>query len=421
MRNMTRCQAKWVVLTMCLLGGLVFQGTHDDVWGLASGKKDMPSEPIILLNTVVSTGLEHPTFLTQPQDETSQLFVVEQPGRIRILEGGIVQQTPFLNISDRVLSGGERGLLGLAFHPEYKNNGRLFVNYTRAGDGATVIAEYRRSANHAKFLSTERILLLVEQPFSNHNGGMLAFGPDGFLYVGMGDGGSGGDPGNRAQNFYTLLGKMLRLNVDGPQPYGVPKDNPFVSTKGRGEIFAVGLRNPWRFSFDMHTGMLWAGDVGQGEWEEIDIVQLGRNYGWRSMEGSHCFHPKKGCVQQGVELPIAEYRHHAGRCSVTGGYVYRGKKVPGLTGRYIFGDFCTGEIFALPHDAEKNENELSDISILLKTDLNIASFGQDRQGEVYVLDLAGGIYTIVQKPLLLEGTKVLPLDFSNAPIDGYPD
>lgn len=391
------CRMTGAVLGMIVCVGMVLQGTHRDVWGLAFGSEGMRFEPIISLKSLVPSGLEHPVFLSQAPDGTSRFFVVEQSGRIRILEGDILQRPPFLDISNRVEYGGERGLLGLAFHPEYKKNGRFFVNYSRAGDGATVIAEYRRSTDPAKSLRKERILLLVDQPFSNHNGGMLAFGPDGFLYIGMGDGGSGGDPGNRAQDRHTLLGKIIRLDVNAANEYGIPKDNPFVSKEGRGEIFAVGLRNPWRFSFDRQTGVLWAGDVGQEKWEEIDIVLQGRNYGWRSMEGSHCYRPQKGCVQQGLELPIAQYQQQAGRCSIIGGYVYRGKEVPGLAGRYLFGDFCSGEIFALPPDVGTKDKGLRDISILLKTGLKISSFGQDRQGELYVLDLAGGIFKIVQK------------------------
>lgn len=397
MKEATMCRMTAFLLGTVLCAGMVMHGSHRDVWGLAVSSEDMRFEPIIALKPVLRSGLEHPIFLTPAPDDTSRLFVVEQPGHIRILEGGVLQRTPFLNISDRVVYGGERGLLGLAFHPEYKKNGRFFVNYTRAVDGATVIAEYRRSTKSTQSLSDERIFLLVEQPFTNHNGGMLAFGQDGFLYIGMGDGGSRGDPGNRAQNRQHLLGKMLRLNVDTPNRYEVPKDNPFASQAGRDEIFAIGFRNPWRFSFDMHTGVLWAGDVGQDQWEEIDIVRRGRNYGWRVLEGSHCYRPQQGCVQEGVEHPTAQYHHQAGRCSVIGGYVYRGKEVLSLAGRYLFGDFCSGEIFALPNDAAQGKPALRDISILLRSGLNISSFGQDRTGEIYVLDLAGGIYKIVQK------------------------
>lgn len=382
---------------MALCAGTVLQGSLHDVWGLASSSEDMRTEPIIALKPVLQSGLKHPVFLTQAPDETAHLFVVEQPGRIRILEGGRLLESPFLDISDRVMYGGERGLLGLAFHPEYKKNGRLFVNYTRAADGATVIAEYRRSTKGTRSLSKERILLVIDQPFKNHNGGMIAFGRDGFLYIGMGDGGAGGDPGNRAQDRNTLLGKMIRLDVDPLKEYGIPRDNPFVSQAGRDEIFAIGLRNPWRFSFDSQTGLLWAGDVGQEQWEEIDIVRLGGNYGWRVLEGNQCFHPQKGCVQRGTDPPIAQYQNQGSRCSIIGGYVYRGKGVPRLTGRYLFGDFCSGEIFALPKDAEQEKEVLRDISKLLSSNLKISSFGQDRAGEIYVLDIAGGVYKIVQK------------------------
>ncbi len=378
--------------------GMLFWGDQRHGWSLASNAGTITSSAIMALEPVVETGLTRPVLLTQAPGTSSQLIVVEQPGRVQVIERGRLQPSPMLDISDRVLYGGERGLLGLAFHPKFTKNGRLFVNYTRQPDGATVIAEYRRSSPRSSTFDQERILLVVQQPYSNHNGGMMAFGQDGFLYTGMGDGGAGGDPGNRAQDMSSLLGKMIRLDVDTEQSYAIPPENPFRSGGERREIYALGLRNPWRFSFDMKTGLLWAGDVGQEEWEEIDIIRRGGNYGWRAMEGSHCFLPIQGCIRQGMELPLAEYQHQKGRCSVIGGYVYRGKAVPALDGRYLFGDFCSGEIFALSRNAEQGEPGSGRISLLLKSGLKISSFGQDRSGEVYVLDITGRVLKIVPSP-----------------------
>jgi glucose/arabinose dehydrogenase len=339
----------------------------------------------IALEPVVARGLSSPVFVTHAGDRRGRLFVVEQPGRIRIVTGGTLAAAPFLDIASRVLAGGERGLLGLAFHPDYTRNGRYFVNYTRRPDGATVIAEYRVSTDASVSAPDERVLLVIAQPYPNHNGGMIAFGGDGFLYIGMGDGGAGGDPQNRAQNRQELLGKMLRVDVNGPTPYAIPADNPFAAGGGRPEIWALGLRNPWRFSFDRQTRELYAGDVGQNAWEEIDVVRRGGNYGWRLMEGAHCYNPAR-CDRQGLELPIAEYATASGRCSVTGGYVYRGTALPALTGTYVYGDFCSGEIFALRDGTQR---------VLLPTRMAISSFGEDEAGEIYVVDHRGAVYRVI--------------------------
>ena len=339
----------------------------------------------IALEPVVTRGLSNPVFVTHAADRRGRLFIVEQPGRIRIVANGTLATAPFLDISSRVLAGGERGLLGLAFHPDYARNGRYFVNYTRRPDGATVIAEYRVSPDAAVSAPDERVLLVIEQPYPNHNGGMIAFGADGFLYIGMGDGGAGGDPQNRAQNPQELLGKMLRIDVNRGSPYGIPPDNPFVSGGARPEIWALGLRNPWRFSFDRQTHDLWAADVGQHAWEEIDVIRRGRNYGWRLMEGSRCYNPRR-CDPQGLEPPVAEYANASGRCSITGGYVYRGAAVPRLAGLYVYADFCSGEIFALRGTTQ---------SVLLDTTLAVSSFGEDEAGELYVVDHRGGVYRVI--------------------------
>jgi glucose/arabinose dehydrogenase len=360
--------------------------------GWAETVKSPDDHRLVALVPIVTDGLENPLFLTQAVDESRRLFIVEQPGRIRVLEGHTVLPTPFLDITKKVLFGGERGLLGLAFHPAYRHNGRFFVNYTRTPDGATVVAEYHRGATATSASQEERILLIVPQPYANHNGGMVAFGPDGCLYVGLGDGGSKGDPDNRAQNPEDLLGKILRIDVDRGDPYGIPKDNPFAKQGGRPEIYALGLRNPWRFSFDSQTGNLWVADVGQYKWEEIDLVTRGGNYGWRVMEGTHCFHPSTDCQTTTFTLPVHEYFHEKGRCSITGGYVYRGRAISSLVGTYVYGDFCSGEIFGLQHPAE--DQPPSDTRVILKTSLHISSFGADAAGELYVLDHKGGVYRL---------------------------
>jgi glucose/arabinose dehydrogenase len=268
----------------------------------------------------------------------------------------------------------------------------LFVNYTRLDDGATVLAEYRREGLNLQASTEERTLMVVPQPHANHNGGMVAFGPDGFLYIGRGDGGASGDPQNRAQNSAELLGKILRIDVDGALPYAIPSDNPFAREGGRPEVFAYGVRNPWRFSFDRETGALWLADVGQHKWEEINVVTRGGNYGWRIMEGNHCFLPEKDCEVEGLSMPVSEYGHDQGRCSVTGGYVYRGWNLPALQGSYLFGDYCSGEVFAFP--IGNGVARGTEPRVLRKSGMKISSFGEDQTGEVYVVDHRGGLYRL---------------------------
>lgn len=347
----------------------------------------------IALEPVLS-GLANPLYVTNAQDGSNRLFIVEQGGRILVLQPGATAPTVFLDISTRVLAGGERGLLGLAFHPQFASTRRFFMNYTRAPDGATVLAEYRISAGNGNVAEIEEtVLLIVAQPFANHNGGMLEFGPDGFLYIGMGDGGSANDPNNRAQNRQDLLGKILRIDVDRPQSstvlYSSPATNPFVGADpGRDEIFALGLRNPWRFSFDRGTGSLYVGDVGQNEREEINIVTVGGNYGWRVFEGTSCTGlGPASCAASSFLAPIAEYLHTNGRCSVTGGYVYRGRMSTLPLGTYVYGDYCTGEIFLLQPSGEQQ--------LLLDTDLALVSFGEDEVGELYVVGLGGSMHRLV--------------------------
>jgi glucose/arabinose dehydrogenase len=342
----------------------------------------------IQLEPVLTTGLRDPTYVCSAHDGTNRLFILELAGRIQVLERGATTPRLFLDISSRVLAGGERGLLGLAFHPQFGTNRRFFVDYTRRGDGATIIAEYRASADGTVGLQAETLLLQIAQPFENHNGGMLEFGPDGFLYIAMGDGGSGGDPGNRAQNPDDLLGKILRIDVDRPEsgakPYSSPATNPFAAGGGRAEVYALGLRNPWRFSFDRLTGKLWAGDVGQDNVEEVDVITLGGNYGWRVLEGTQCYRPGAvPCSDKRFIAPVTEYLHTrpVTRCSVIGGYVYRGAQFALPLGSYVYADHCTGEIFLL---------EGSTSTFLLKHSLPISSFGEDEQGEIYVVGYTNG-------------------------------
>ncbi|HJQ24715.1 MAG TPA: PQQ-dependent sugar dehydrogenase [Blastocatellia bacterium] len=348
-----------------------------------------PQDPTATAQLVsVLSGLSAPLYVTSAHDGSNRLFIVEQAGRIKVLQPGATTPTIFLDISAKVLSGGEQGLLGLAFHPQFATNHRFYVDYTRRPDGATVIAEYQVTSNGNIAAATEKTLLVIPQPFANHNGGMVEFGPDGDLYIGMGDGGSGNDPGNRAQNLNELLGKILRIDVDhtsGSQGYSAPVDNPFFgSTAGRDEIYAYGLRNPWRFSFDRATGELYVADVGQSAREEVDIVRRGRNYGWRIFEGTLCSGNDAAlCAVVQAEPPIAEYGHSNGRCSITGGYVYRGTRGSLPAGAYVYGDYCSGEIFLL---------QGSQTTLLEDTALHITSFGEDEAGEVYVVAQEGTIY-----------------------------
>ncbi len=345
----------------------------------------------IQLIPVVPAGLASPVFVGHAGDGSNRLFIIEQAGTIRVLQPGSSTPTTFLDIHAKILSGGERGLLGLAFHPQYVINGRFFVYYTRTSDGTIVIAEYGVSGNPNVANTTEAILLTIPHPTNaNHNGGMLAFGSDGFLYAGVGDGGSGNDPPNNAQNVNTLLGKILRIDVDHPDPvagtsYSSPADNPyFGATPGRDEIFSIGWRNPWRFSFDRLTHQQWVADVGQGAREEVDTpVVKGGNYGWRVYEGFNCTgNDPSLCNPANYIFPIFDYTHSAGRCSITGGYVYRGTLGAVPQGTYVYGDYCSGEIFAWDGATQ---------SVLLDTTMNISSFGEDEAGEVYVVNLGGSL------------------------------
>ena len=339
--------------------------------------------------TPVASGLTRPTDLTAAGDGSGRLFVLEQSGRILILQGGSLLPDPFLDIRDRVGSAGnEQGLLGIAFSPEYRSNGTFYVNYTDL-NGNTVIARYHVSgdANRAD-PSSEEALIHVSQPYTNHNGGGLAFGPDGDLYIGLGDGGSQGDPQGNGQSLHTLLGKLLRIDVNQSPGYRIPADNPFANGGGNPEIWAYGLRNPWRFSFDRVTGDLYIGDVGQNRWEEIDFLPAGSpggaNFGWNYREGTH---PYQGEPPSGLALldPIYEYDHSQG-CSVTGGAVYRGQMLPEWQGIYFFGDYCRGTVWGAYRDAQG----VWQVKSLFETGVYISSFGQDEEGEIYLLDQGNG-------------------------------
>jgi glucose/arabinose dehydrogenase len=350
--------------------------------------------PTLALSPVVS-GLTNPLGMESSHDSTGRLFILQQGGIIRILQNGSLNAAPFLDITSLVESGGEKGLLGLAFHPNFSTNRKFYVNYTRrvAGQLQTIVAEYQASTANPNQADTSsaRILLTINQPFDNHNGGQLAFGPDGFLYIGVGDGGSGGDPNNNGQNKTVLLGKLLRIDVNSTsagKQYAIPPGNPFASgVGGAPEIFAYGFRNPWRFSFD--SSRLFVADVGQDAFEEIDLVESGKNYGWRVMEGTHCFNPASNCDQTGLTLPIFDYPHSDGE-SVTGGFVYRGSAIPALVGTYVFADFISGNIWLLNESGSTWTRTLA-----IASGRGVSSFGRDDSGEIYVVDYSGSILRLV--------------------------
>jgi glucose/arabinose dehydrogenase len=350
----------------------------------------------------VATGLDFPLFLTAPAGDASRLFIVEKTGRIRIVKNGSLLAAPFLDLGAKVSNGSEQGLLGLAFHPQYAANGRFVVDYTNSS-GDTRVSVFRVSADpDVADPSSEQVILAVDQPFSNHNGGMVVFGPDGKLYIGLGDGGSGGDPQGNGQNRNALLGKILRLDVSGTGQATIPADNPLVGQAGaRGEIWSYGLRNPWRFSFDRETGDLWIGDVGQNAREEIDASTSaagfgrGLNYGWNTMEGTACFSPSSNCNRTGLVLPVLDYEHSEG-CSVTGGYVYRGTAIPALRGHYFYADYCQGWVrsFRLSGGAPAGQQEWA----TLRPGGQITSFGEDANGELYLMISSGKVFRITGTP-----------------------
>jgi glucose/arabinose dehydrogenase len=349
----------------------------------------------------VTYGLSRPLYLTHAGDGSNRLFIVEQSGKIKIIQDDTVLDAPFLDVSDRIspeaLSGDytERGLLGLAFAPDYAESGLFYINYTERS-GGTVVARYTVSSDDPNRAdpASEQQLLYVQQPYRNHNGGHMAFGPDGYLYISLGDGGSGGDPEGNGQNLGTLLGSILRIDVSGTGDYTIPADNPFVNDDAaRPEIWAWGLRNVWRFSFDRETGDMLLADVGQNQWEEVDFQPAdspgGENYGWNAYEASHVYSGSEPASE--VVMPILEYDHSNGWCSVTGGYVYRGEAIPGLQGYYFYGDWCTGTIWAAhPDDAGNWQTTIS-----LESGRSISSFGEDEAGEMYLVDYGGSVLRFV--------------------------
>lgn len=351
-------------------------------------------EPVQSINlNLIADGFDSPVFLTHAFD--ARLFVVEQAGIVRINEAGTTLDQPFLDITDRVGSeSNEQGLLSLAFHPDYVQNGRFYVNYTDK-NGDTNISRFSVTENpNIADPASEAVLLTIEQPFGNHNGGQIAFGPDGYLYIGMGDGGSQNDPQNNAQNPDTLLGTLLRIDVNvTDELYGIPPDNPFADgANGRPEVWAIGLRNPWRFSFDRQTGDLFIADVGQNVWEELNFQPAtsngGENYGWNILEGTHCL-TGNNCAMPEAVPPFFEYSHVEG-CSVTGGYLHRGHQYLQLNGNYFFSDFCSGTIWGSVLQADG----IWKTAVLSDTDLNTTSFGEDFHGEIYILSRSGEIYQI---------------------------
>ncbi len=383
-------------LLICMLFMLI----SADVWAAPN----IGVQPIII-------GLSNPLAITHAGDGSGRLFITLKGGQVVIYDGTKVLPKPFIDLSSLVSIDGERGLLSIAFHPSYRINGFFYVNYSDT-NGDTVIARYSVSSNlNVADQNSAFVIVKITQPFSNHNGGQLQFGPDGYLYIGMGDGGSAGDTQNNAQNPDTLLGKMLRIDVDGGAPYAIPASNPFVGNPDvLDEIWALGLRNPWRFSFDRQTGDLFIADVGQRIWEEVNFQSAtspgGENYGWRLMEGGHCFNPATDCDDGTLTLPIIEYDHTVG-CSITGGYRYRGTRIQDLFGVYLYADYCTGRIWGATGDG--NEDWM--VTELLDADFRIPTFGEDETGEIYVADYRSGtIYQIAQKSEAIPWIPLLLLD-----------
>lgn len=391
------------VLSMVLVAGCG-GGGGDSAWVTVPPAVVMA--PTVTIQAVFTQlSFSQPVALIQVPGDSTRWFVVEKGGVVRVFanDQNTASSSVFLDIRSLVDASGEGGLLGLAFHPNFPVTPEAFVSYTRTGAPLVSHISRFRSTDSGQTLNaaTEEVILTVDQPATNHNGGNVAFGPDGFLYVGFGDGGGGGDPNGNGQNTSTLMGAIVRLDVVGGSPYGIPAGNPFeanaVCTGGSGiedcpEIYAWGLRNPWRFSFDTTTSKLWAGDVGQSNWEEVDVITAGGNYGWNVREGAHCFNPSSGCANNFIE-PVSEYDHGLGG-SITGGLVYRGSAIAELSGWYLFGDFTSGRLFGIP------ENSLAGIEpeVLSETGLQIVSFGQDADGEIYVLNFAGTIHRVIDAP-----------------------
>jgi glucose/arabinose dehydrogenase len=395
-----------IALGLALMSQVMLTGCFET----STATDQSTGDKIALQRVFQDLGFSLPVALFQVPNADNQWWVVEKRGKVFRISGkdGKHAKELVVDISSRVNSSpNEAGLLGLAFHPKYTENNQVFLSYTATGRRLTsTVSRFKVTADGRIAANSEQVLLQVEQPYGNHNGGQIAFGPDGYLYIGLGDGGSAGDPRNNGQNPKTLLGAILRIDVDNGDPYAIPKDNPFASSdEGRGEVYAWGMRNPWRWSFDRNTGELWVGDVGQNDWEEIDLVTQAGNYGWNIKEGTHCY-AISDCEPTALKArlidPVAEYGHDLG-CSVTGGYVYRGQGIKSLQGTYVFGDFCSGRIWGLTPNGQTSDGETKDgrkkfqKSLLKDSDLMISSFAEDNQGEIYVIHYDGEIYKIVPK------------------------
>lgn len=381
---------------------LILTGCYEkrDASVAQAGKSGSSLAGVRLQRVFEKAELSVPVLMLQAPGDSDHWYVVQKHGQILKIANASQQASVFADLSDRVDSGpSEAGLLGMAFHPQYETNGQVYLSYTTDDSSLTsIISRMKRSEDGNSLITdSEQVLIKVEQPYSNHNGGHIAFGPDGYLYIGLGDGGAGGDPQDHGQNTQTLLGSMLRIDVNQGSPYAIPPDNPFVSdavgsgNRGRPEIFAWGLRNPWRWSFDRKTGNLWVADVGQNAWEEINLMTRPGNYGWNGKEGTHCYQ-SSNCNNPEFIDPVLEYDHDQG-CSVTGGYVYRGNAIASLQGAYLYGDFCSGTIWA----ASEKSKGVYESSPLVSSGLNIASFGESNDGEVYVVNLEGELYQLVAK------------------------
>lgn len=375
-----------------VLGSIVCATPKDDARDVRAAET---ANDVTLAVEQVASGLDQPVYLTAPAGDP-RLFIVEQPGRIRIVENGTLLAKPFLNIADKVRSGGEQGLLSVAFHPEYRTNGFLFVNYTD-NNGDTRIERYTVSTDkNVADPRSAKLILSVDQRYSNHQGGLNLFGPDGMLYVGMGDGGSQGDPHGNGQNRNVLLAKLLRINVDRGDPYSIPAANPYAKGGGRGEIWAIGLRNPWRFTFDRTSGLLYIADVGGDRFEEVDVAPMsaaGVNYGWSIMEGPSCGRAI-GCNQAGLQPPILSYAtHQNSTCAIIGGSVYRGRKIPEIQGQYFYSDYCNSWLrsfgFADGKVTDEHDWPVGRLG-------SITSFGEDSQGELYMCTSSGRVYRIIR-------------------------
>ena len=397
--------AGWTATWACALGvALGCAACGDGLYG--NGTTDPPDSPgpgpdsLLLALETVADGLSDAVYLTHAPFDSSRLFIVQQGGVVRVLQDDTLLTDPFLDISGSVRSGGEQGLLSLAFDPDYAQSGEFYLDYTDTNGDTRV--ERRRVSDADPNVADPafaELVLLVDQPdqYTNHNGGLVKFGPDGMLYVGLGDGGGGGDPLENGQDSTTLLGSLLRIKVDGETTYAIPSDNPLVNDSAAApEIWDYGLRNPWRFSFDRATGDLYIADVGQNAWEEVNFEPPGiggLNYGWNIMEGKHCFQATT-CDQSGLTLPVLEYANDANTCSVTGGYVYRGARIPDLQGHYFYADFCSGFVRSFRYEGGQVTEE-TDWTSQLSTGGQVSSFGEDAAGELYIVTLSGSVYRIV--------------------------